>query len=195
LAALQNTNLEERMAGNMRAENIALQAAEAALRTGEAWLDLVPSVPSPSEPGSKDEAVQVWAESDIGDENKDGKFGPYAVLKVDPWWANWPSDGDTDATNYWLKYAEAVPAEVVLQFAQITKKNSEGETSKESLALADSRLPRFLIEEDGFQPDHLVVGQQQDTGSHPRRYRVTARGVDAGGRGEVLLQTQFVRRF
>ena len=38
LAAIQNTSLEERMAGNLRSENVALQAAEAALRGGELWL-------------------------------------------------------------------------------------------------------------------------------------------------------------
>jgi type IV pilus assembly protein PilX len=38
LTAMQNSSLEERMAGNARAENEAFQAAEAALRAGEAWL-------------------------------------------------------------------------------------------------------------------------------------------------------------
>jgi type IV pilus assembly protein PilX len=46
LAAMQNTSLQERMAGNMRAENIAFQAAEAALRAGEQALIDAASQPS-----------------------------------------------------------------------------------------------------------------------------------------------------
>ncbi|MCP3673844.1 MAG: pilus assembly protein PilZ [Gammaproteobacteria bacterium] len=38
LSSMQNTSLEEKMAGNVRAQNIAFQAAEAALRGGEAYL-------------------------------------------------------------------------------------------------------------------------------------------------------------
>lgn len=38
VSAMQNTGLEERMAGNMRNRNLAFQAAESALRAGEAVL-------------------------------------------------------------------------------------------------------------------------------------------------------------
>ena len=38
VAAMQTTTLEEKMAGNLRNENLAFQAAEAALRAGEAYL-------------------------------------------------------------------------------------------------------------------------------------------------------------
>jgi type IV pilus assembly protein PilX len=38
VAALRNTTLEERMAGNLRDANLAFQAAEAALREGEQFL-------------------------------------------------------------------------------------------------------------------------------------------------------------
>lgn len=40
VAALRNTTLEERMAGNLRDANLAFQAAEAALREGEQFLQL-----------------------------------------------------------------------------------------------------------------------------------------------------------
>jgi type IV pilus assembly protein PilX len=52
LAAVQNTTLEERMAGNTRAENLALQAAEAALRDGEAWLSSLTAEPKADDVGS-----------------------------------------------------------------------------------------------------------------------------------------------
>jgi type IV pilus assembly protein PilX len=48
LAAVQNTTLEERMAGALRAENVALQAAESALREGESWINTQDTQPKPS---------------------------------------------------------------------------------------------------------------------------------------------------
>lgn len=39
VAAIQTTTLEEKMAGNLRDQTLAFQAAEAALRAGESWLD------------------------------------------------------------------------------------------------------------------------------------------------------------
>lgn len=38
LSAMRGSNLQERMAGNLRDRNMAFQSAEAALRAGEAWL-------------------------------------------------------------------------------------------------------------------------------------------------------------
>ncbi|MBK1647901.1 pilus assembly PilX family protein [Rhabdochromatium marinum] len=39
VTSIQTTTLDERMAGNLRDKNIAFQAAEAALREGEGWLE------------------------------------------------------------------------------------------------------------------------------------------------------------
>lgn len=38
VSAMQGSNMQERMAGNLRDRNMAFQAAEAALRAGEGWL-------------------------------------------------------------------------------------------------------------------------------------------------------------
>jgi len=38
--SMQGTTLQERMAGNTRDRNLALQASEAALRAGEAWIEI-----------------------------------------------------------------------------------------------------------------------------------------------------------
>lgn len=40
VTSMQGTTLQERMAGNMRDRDLALQAAEAALRAGEAWIEV-----------------------------------------------------------------------------------------------------------------------------------------------------------
>lgn len=46
LSSMRGTTLEERMAGNMRDQNLAFQAAEAALREGEAWLAPLNAAPA-----------------------------------------------------------------------------------------------------------------------------------------------------
>jgi type IV pilus assembly protein PilX len=47
VAALQGTSLEEKMAGNARDGNMAFEAAEAALRDAEMWLDGEAEAPFP----------------------------------------------------------------------------------------------------------------------------------------------------
>jgi type IV pilus assembly protein PilX len=46
VTTMSTTSLEEKMAGNMRDKNVALQAAEAALEDGEAWLAVLGSAPA-----------------------------------------------------------------------------------------------------------------------------------------------------
>lgn len=50
LAAMQNTSLEERMAGNFRSQTVALQAAESSLRAGEGWLGIRTDLPAAANP-------------------------------------------------------------------------------------------------------------------------------------------------
>lgn len=45
VAGLQSSNMQERMAGNLRDRNLAFQAAEAALRGGEAWVTVLGNQP------------------------------------------------------------------------------------------------------------------------------------------------------
>lgn len=60
VTAMQTATLEERMAGNLRNENLALQAAEAALREAEAILSS-PSLPSfTTTPGLYDVMTNPW---------------------------------------------------------------------------------------------------------------------------------------
>lgn len=57
VTAMQTTNLQERMAGNLRARTVAFEAAEAALRDGEEYLEAFTVPPSPTgEQGFYDEA-------------------------------------------------------------------------------------------------------------------------------------------
>ncbi len=56
--SLQSTILQEKMAGNNNDYNRALQAAEAALRDGEDWIDGLTSKPTAS---NKPSSTQVWS--------------------------------------------------------------------------------------------------------------------------------------
>jgi type IV pilus assembly protein PilX len=61
LAAMQNTSLEERMAGNLRAENVAFQASESALRAAEVWIGAPTLATQPATSNSTPTSGQVWA--------------------------------------------------------------------------------------------------------------------------------------
>ncbi len=163
LAAMQNTSLEERMAGNVRAEHVAFQASEAALRAGELWMMLDgtnPRVAQPAATASAPGANQVWRID-----------GPDPNTGTDqPWWSESTGAWWTTAGNS-IAYAG-------------TLTNVGGQPP----------APRYLIEEESFVRDTLVVGQQQDYGGR-WFYQVTSRGTDAGGRGEALLRSSFARRF
>lgn len=52
MAAMQSSSLQERMAGNMRDQDVSFQAAENALREGEAWLAAQTSMPTVSASGA-----------------------------------------------------------------------------------------------------------------------------------------------
>lgn len=82
LASMQNTSLEERMAGNMRSENVAFQAAESALRDGEEWLATRIAEPAPDNGGT----TGVWALDTPDASPTDDKDW---WQQNDPlWWAN-----------------------------------------------------------------------------------------------------------
>lgn len=167
LAAFQNTNMEERMAGNMRAENVALQAAEAALRAGEECLTAQvarPVVDANMAPaaacGSPGFRVRLLDEAEKQSPSDSGLFW-------ETWTATDWTSGFTDA------YGRTLPFAVGQNLA----------------------APRLVVEERDIEQESLVIGQQQDLASARQFYQVTARAVDAGGRGEVILRSTFARRF
>jgi len=59
--AMSTTTLEERMSGNYRDNELAFEAAEAALRAGEAWLDTHITPPDPTTDGSS----KVWEYGEV----------------------------------------------------------------------------------------------------------------------------------
>jgi type IV pilus assembly protein PilX len=189
LAAMQNTSLEERMAGSVRAENIALQGAEAGLRAGETWLAARAALPEGAVTGAP-ASDGIWAEGNLDP----AVVGPYSVIPNSrlvgdlAWWFQWvPLPGLDDL---WAQYGTKADLPLIFVAQQGTGANAVAEQS-----LGDAVAPRYVIEEMGYERDHLVVGQQRDLFTSRYRFKITARGLDAGGRGEVLLQSTYARRF
>ena len=75
LAGMQSTILEEKMAGNMADNNVALQAAEAALREAEAVILPWQSAPQPVT-SCATPPCQIWVLGDAGD----------LTTNDDAWW-------------------------------------------------------------------------------------------------------------
>ena len=84
-SSIQNTVLQERMAGNINQRNLAFQAAEASLRDAEAWLaDPVARYFLPAAKKSSPGTGDVW-EMNAPQANND--FYWWAVVDS-AWWAN-----------------------------------------------------------------------------------------------------------
>jgi type IV pilus assembly protein PilX len=159
LAAMQNTSLEERMAGNLWAENRAFQAAESSLRVGENWLGAGTLNTQPATTTAKPVCglQQVWG-LDAPDPDDATELTWWLETDAD-WWTN---NGIRDNAN--------------------------------DCTCPPAALHCHAIEQAGFVRDSLVVGQQGDyTGRW--FYQITSRGVDVGGRSEVLLRSTYARRF
>jgi type IV pilus assembly protein PilX len=197
LAAIQNTTLQERMAGNMRSENIALQAAETALRGGEAWLSTLTTVPEPQNSGGYNNGTpEIWLLAFVS-EDGNTRVGPYSVIPAtgNAWWQNWgKATWETYGDGYYSDLPSNLRGDALSYVAAVQATTAQAGAAARTLSGAET-MPRFVIEEVGYKRDHLVVGQQQDWGGHYQRYQITARGVDAAGKGDVLLQSRFVRRF
>ena len=187
LAAIQNTTLEERMAGNIRSENMALQAAETALRQGEAWLNGLAAPPTAKGNGASAGTNEVWLNT--GPNQLAGLNSTALVAKYeDRWWYKWTDLGYWSTTN-----AVAVTG-IPLQYVKAVTGSTNAQAAL-SLTDAPGTSPLYVIEEFGYVRDHLVLGQQRDLTNARIQYTVTGRGVDSSGRSEVILASRYQVRF
>lgn len=175
LAAMQNTALEERMAGNLRSESLAFQSAEAALREGEGWLASQPAKPLAELRANADDPL-VWLENGPAAVDADGSTDELRIPDIlGLWWQFW------DPVNSWAAFAD----EYGHDLAFVTDPDGN---------YLNLPRPRYVIEEYKLVKDSMTVGLQQDyTGS--QRYRLTARGVDPSDRSAVILRSVFARRY
>ncbi len=172
VTALRSITLEGKMAANAENRNMAVQAAESALRSGEQWLLGQPSEPNPLADGSSG----VW---DFAGPDPD-------VAHTDPWWeegdACWWSQCDAAACGA----PDTVPY--------------DGNPAARTCAATDldARLahqPRYLIEYQGYAPDSLVIGNTTGPPTGRVVYRATSRGTGGTETTNSLLQTTVLIRF
>ncbi|RMG35289.1 MAG: pilus assembly protein PilZ [Gammaproteobacteria bacterium] len=83
-SAIQNTTLEERMAGSLRSGQVAFEAAESALRGGEAWIDQFNTRPLPKTSGTAQEVV--WVKDSPGNYNETNYWWQEADAD---WWSTY----------------------------------------------------------------------------------------------------------
>jgi len=86
VTAMNNVTLEERMAGNLRDSDLAFQAAESALRNGEAWLAPLAIEPSAC---TSDPCATVWDQGSLTD----------LASQSESWWTTNSRSGAGDITG------------------------------------------------------------------------------------------------
>jgi type IV pilus assembly protein PilX len=174
LSSMNNTIMEEKMAGNLRQQNLALQSAESSLRQAEAWLASLdkntrpeagisltgtsPSSPNPPDPDADE--PYIWL--------KDAIEGDGGGIPADPtglWWVD---------SDRWSAYGFPY--------------------SNDSGAL-DELTGFFIIEELEPVADTISAGQQSDTQSVRDYFQVTTYGRGMDGRASAYLRSTFSRRF
>jgi len=162
---MRNVTMEERMAGNLRDGDLALQAAEAALRVGENWL-----APLTLEPvlctalgGS---CSTAWAEGVL----------PDLSYQIESWW-----------TIHGRTYTNSSGG------AFLTGGNT-GDSGPHANNSYVATPPQFIIQQQKFVRDSFVVGHSSKT-EGDNYYRVTAIGVGGSARAESVLQSSFTKRY
>ncbi len=135
-SALQGTLLEEKMAGNLRDETLALQAAETALRSGETFLEQV--------------AIPVFAGSD-------GLYHHTTAAAPDPkTWSSWESLGRTAGVS--LDGVASQPRYIIEQLASIPQQGNQG-SAQQSGTAADDEMFRILARGVGGTASAVVILQ------------------------------------
>ncbi len=169
ISAMNNTVMQERMAGNQRNSTLAFQAAEAALRAAENDID------------------NNWG-SDFPDGDTNGTTAndnrgvyTYNSATLDPnlgndteWWAE-----RTGAANntFWANNGTDAYAADTLEFQ-----------SGEFLA-----MPQYIIEKVGFRPLNCTSCDPLQQCYCEHHYQITARGTGAAGQSESYLRSIYVR--
>ena len=167
LSSMRGTTLEERMAGNWRDANYALQSAEAALRGAETFLRplfILPSDITYPDGCPEGENCPVFAHSRLSNSEHD----PTADLLTTRITA---TNADT---HPWMQASQQYDA-----------------IDLPGIATA----PRYLIEHRDFVRDHLGIGFGSGLETGRDQYQITARGTGQSDEAEVILQSGYSKRF
>jgi type IV pilus assembly protein PilX len=168
ISGMNNTVMQERMAGNQRNSTLAFQAAEAALRAAEIAIDT------------------TWG-SDFPDGDTTGSTANdnHGVFLLNS------SALDPDLTNDTEWWAERTGA------ANNTFWNNRGTNAYAANTLEFQNgeflgMPQYIIEKIGYLPlgTCITCGAQCYCEHH---YQITARGTGAAGQSESYLRSIYVR--
>lgn len=169
MTAVRTTFLEERMARHHMDKAIAIEAAEAALRDAERWIDQQVALPHeescPSAGSGNCSDVAVLDDAELLD------FG--GTPKAD--------------------FATAVEQFSLAQWQQHGKFIDEDTDDVPDIPAGAGEAPRYLVREVRFIPDSLNRGH----GTPPGRYlyEVTAIGFGSSTNTQVVLQSTYIRRY
>jgi type IV pilus assembly protein PilX len=171
VTSLRTVTLEEKMAGNTQNRNMALQAAESALRDGEAWLDARVAEPDESGTGTSG----VWR-LDAPDPNGGTTLSWWSEANA-AWWTN-------NAVPYGGNPASCCSGGTDLV-----------DLSETPGAQPLASNPRYLVEKQAFVPDSLTLGNVGGVTTGSVYYRITARGEGGTNTAVSVLQSNFTRRY
>lgn len=165
VAAMQTTTLEEKMAGNLRNENLAFQAAEAALRAGEAYLQEFAIGPFVADTSATNLAL-----------NPAGLYQPTLSSNNERWQQTdiWTEAGSRAHAQALAGLAEQ-PRYIIEDLSSYTRCTNAGNCTNVPLP----RMPGGSVK----------FGPIPDVG----RFRITARGVGGTTDAVVLLQSYYNR--
>jgi type IV pilus assembly protein PilX len=169
--SMQSTSLEEKMAGNIRDENLAFQAAETALRTGESIVAINP--PSFSVGG-----------------NGTGGTGLYTTI-----------GNGAQATGYWQTVDWSSNTAVATYTGQTTSGSGESSVATVGALSHINTPPRYIIEElpstiitgSTNDPGGSLEPGTPGSSQTVSWYRITARGTGGSDNAVVMVQSIYKR--
>jgi len=179
VSSMQTTTLSERMAGNLRDQQLAFDAAEAALRTAENWLA---AIPSEEIPGTCTALAEVsgnckdWSGSSdlVYPDNLSNLVNLKLAQQSASWWADNAKPINVDNTDPPVSGAPSIANSGMLA----------GE-------------PYVLIEQLGSGARFETSGPQggnTNLGPGVRYYRITAYAVGGTDTAVAVLQTTYAKR-
>lgn len=183
VAGMRDTLLQEKMAGNMRDREMALQAAESALRAAEISLSGTTAPPISNSSGK-------WDLATSGGQTAMARMDSSNNRVSEPkFWSSvwsWSTNGKyvTYGTDSLSGTSRALP-DVKEQPKYVIEKLDPSQTDRNQYTDTGSSSASFVTEAD--------LGTVEDITAVVPDYRITARGVGATADAVVILQSTFRR--
>ncbi|MHB8455660.1 MAG: pilus assembly PilX family protein [Acidiferrobacterales bacterium] len=166
ITAVTTSSLQEKMAGNVRDQQVAFESAESALRNGETWLSTLSqaanskpvtnsSLPCMNESSTPPVVCAFGTPGDFMDTTHNANYGT-------TWW-------DADAVEYGVAGTQ-----------EITQAYQD---------------PRYVIEFRSFVPDNLNMGPGYNATAGSTYYRVTAYGWGGTESAVSIIQSNYLKRY